>query len=139
LNTILGTDKGAVARPTNPYGGSKLAIDGMIGFAVAAPGLAAVSLRYFNVAGASGRLGEDHRPETHLIPVVLSVAAGERSEVQIYGTDYPTRDGTAVRDYIHVEDLAHAHVLALDSVSAGEHRIYNLGNSMGFSVREVIE
>ncbi len=98
-----------------------------------------LGLGSLTVAGASGRLGEDHRPETHLIPVVLSVAAGERSEVQIYGTDYPTRDGTAVRDYIHVEDLAHAHVLALDSVSAGEHRIYNLGNSMGFSVREVIE
>src|SRR5437763_4516799 len=129
----------AVARPTNPYGGSKLAIDQMIGFMVVAHGLAAVSLRYFNVAGASGQLGEDHHPETHLIPIVLSVAAGERSEVQIYGTDYSTPDGTAIRDYIHVEDLARAHVLALDSVRAGEHRIYNLGNGMGFSVRQVIE
>ncbi len=129
----------AVARPTNPYGGSKLAIDQLIGFAVAAHGLAAVSLRYFNVAGASGPLGEDHHPETHLIPIVLAVAAGERAEVQIYGTDYPTPDGTAIRDYIHVEDLARAHVLALESVRAGEHRIYNLGNGMGFSVREVIE
>lgn len=129
----------AVARPTNPYGGSKLAIDQLISFAVAAHGLAAVSLRYFNVAGASGPLGEDHHPETHLIPIVLAVAAGQRAEVQIYGTDYPTPDGTAVRDYIHVEDLARAHVLALDSVRSGEHRIYNLGNGMGFSVREVIE
>jgi UDP-glucose 4-epimerase len=129
----------AVPRPTNPYGGSKLAIDQLIGFMSAAHGLAAVSLRYFNVAGASGPLGEDHHPETHLIPIVLAVAAGQRAEVQIYGTDYPTPDGTAIRDYIHVEDLARAHVLALDSVRAGEHRIYNLGNGMGFSVRQVIE
>jgi UDP-glucose 4-epimerase len=129
----------AVTRPTNPYGGSKLAIDQMIGFESAAHGLAAVSLRYFNVAGASGRLGEDHHPETHLIPLVLQTAAGQRPEVQIYGTDYPTPDGTAIRDYIHVEDLARAHLLALDSIRAGEHRIYNLGNGMGFSVRDVIE
>lgn len=129
----------AVTRPTNPYGGSKLAIDQMIGFEAAAHGLAAVSLRYFNVAGASGRLGEDHHPETHLIPLVLQTAAGQRSEVQIYGTDYPTPDATAIRDYIHVEDLARAHLLALDNIRAGEHRIYNLGNGMGFSVREVIE
>ena len=106
---------------------------------VAAHGLAAVSLRYFNVAGASGQWGEDHHPETHLIPIVLSVAAGQQPAVQIYGTDYPTTDGTAIRDYIHVEDLARAHLLALDSVHAGEHRIYNLGNGLGFSVREVIE
>jgi UDP-glucose 4-epimerase len=111
----------------------------MIGFESAAHGLAAVSLRYFNVAGASGRLGEDHHPETHLIPLVLQGAAGQRPEVQIYGTDYATPDGTAIRDYIHVEDLARAHLLALDSIRAGEHRIYNLGNGMGFSVRDVIE
>ena len=129
----------AVPRPTNPYGGSKLAIDQMIGFMVAAHDLAAVSLRYFNVAGASGQWGEDHHPETHLIPIVLSVAAGQQPAVQIYGTDYPTTDGTAIRDYIHVEDLARAHLLALDSVHGGEHRIYNLGNGLGFSVREVIE
>jgi UDP-glucose 4-epimerase len=129
----------AVTRPTNPYGGSKIAVDQLIGFMTAAHGLAAVSLRYFNVAGASGQLGEDHHPETHLIPLVLTVAAGQRPEVQIYGTDYRTPDGTAIRDYIHVEDLARAHLLALDSVRAGEHRIYNLGNGMGFSVREVIE
>jgi UDP-glucose 4-epimerase len=129
----------AVTRPTNPYGGSKIAVDQLIGFMTAAHGLAAVSLRYFNVAGASGQLGEDHHPETHLIPLVLTVAAGQRPGVQIYGTDYRTPDGTAIRDYIHVEDLARAHLLALDSVRAGEHRIYNLGNGMGFSVREVIE
>ncbi|MBV9229769.1 MAG: UDP-glucose 4-epimerase GalE [Chloroflexi bacterium] len=129
----------AVTRPTNPYGGSKLAVDQMIGFEAAAHGLAAVSLRYFNVAGAGGHLGEDHHPETHLIPIVLAVAVGQRSAVQIYGTDYPTRDGSAIRDYIHVEDLARAHLLALNSIQAGEHRIYNLGNGQGFSVREVIE
>jgi UDP-glucose 4-epimerase len=129
----------AFTRPANPYGGSKLAIDQVIGFEAAAHGLAAVSLRYFNVAGASGRLGEDHHAETHLIPLVLQAAAGLRSEVQIYGTDYPTPDGTAIRDYIHVEDLARAHVLALECVQAGEHRIYNLGNGKGFSVGEVIE
>jgi UDP-glucose 4-epimerase len=129
----------AVARPSNPYGGSKLAIDQLIGFMATAHDLAAVSLRYFNVAGASGQLGEDHSPETHLIPIVLSVAAGQRSAVQVYGTDYPTPDGTAIRDYIHVEDLARAHLLALNAVHAGEHRIYNLGNGMGFSVQEVIE
>src|SRR5438309_9834253 len=106
---------------------------------VAAHGLAAVSLRYFNVAGASGQWGEDHHPETHLIPIVLSVAAGQQPAVQIYGTDYPTTDGTAIRDYIHVEDLARAHLLALDSASEGGHRVYNLGNGKGFSVREVVE
>src|SRR5437763_7419015 len=129
----------AVPRPTNPYGGSKLAIDQMIGFMVAAHDLAAVSLRYFNVAGASGQWGEDHHPETHLIPIVLQVAAGQRPAVQIYGTDYPTPDGTAIRDYIHVEDLARAHLLALDSARGGEHRILNLGNGNGFSVKEVVD
>ncbi len=129
----------AVTRPTNPYGGSKLAIDQLIGFEAAAHGLAAVSLRYFNVAGASGNLGEVHHPETHLIPLVLRMAAGKREAVEIYGTDYPTPDGTAIRDYIHVEDLARAHTLALNAAQPGEHRIYNLGNGKGFSVREVIE
>src|SRR5438105_1501120 len=125
----------AVARPTNPYGGSKIAVDQLIGFMTAAHDLAAVSLRYFNVAGASGQLGEDHHPETHLIPLVLAAAAGQRSEVQIYGTDYPTPDGTAIRDYIHIEDLAYAHMLALDSVRTGDYRIYNIGNVMRFFVR----
>ena len=127
--------------PTNPYGGSKLAADGLIGFFSRAHGLKATSLRYFNVAGASGALGEDHEPETHLIPLVLRAALGG-SSVKIFGTDYPTADGAAVRDYIHVEDLGRAHLSALEAAGdapAGEHRVYNLGNGAGFSVREVVE
>jgi UDP-glucose 4-epimerase len=127
------------ACPGNPYGASKLAVDAAIGFQCAARGLGATSLRYFNVAGASGPFGELHDPETHLIPLVLRAAAGLRDSIQIYGTDYPTPDGTAIRDYIHVEDLARAHLLALDVAEAGIHRVYNLGNGTGFSVREVIE
>lgn len=129
----------APAVPTNPYGASKLAVDAAIGFESAATGLGAVSLRYFNVAGASGDLGELHDPETHVIPLVLRAAAGLRDSIQIYGTDYPTPDGTAIRDYIHVDDLARAHLLALAACSEGGHRIYNLGNGTGFSVREVVE
>jgi len=129
----------ATTRPTNPYGGSKLAVDQMIGFEAAAHGLAAVSLRYFNVAGASGDLGEVHQPETHLIPLVLSAAVGKREAIDVYGTDYPTHDKTAIRDYIHVEDLARAHILALNTARSSEHQIYNLGNGRGFSVLEVIE
>jgi UDP-glucose 4-epimerase len=125
--------------PTNPYGASKLAVDGMIGAVARARGLAATSLRYFNVAGAGGRFGEDHHPETHLIPLVLQAAAGTRDAVKLFGTDYPTRDGTAVRDYIHVEDLGRAHLLALEAARPGEHRVYNLGNGAGFSVLEVVE
>jgi UDP-glucose 4-epimerase len=128
----------APALPTNPYGSSKLAVDRLIGAVTEARRLAATSLRYFNVAGASGRFGEDHHPETHLIPLVLKAAA-ESSSVKILGTDYPTRDGTAVRDYIHVEDLGRAHLLALEAAEPGEHRVYNLGNGAGFSVREVVE
>jgi UDP-glucose 4-epimerase len=125
--------------PTNPYGASKLAMDQVISYEAAATGLGAVSLRYFNVAGASGTLGERHDPETHLIPIVLQVAARRRPFVQLYGTDYPTPDGTAIRDYIHIEDLARAHLLALEGAVAGEHRIYNLGNGVGSSVRTVID
>ena len=128
----------AVPRPVNAYGASKLAVDLMIRDFCTASGLGAVSLRYFNVAGASGGLGEDHDPETHLIPNVLRVALGQAPAAQIYGTDYPTPDGTAVRDYIHVEDLATAHLLALDGARAAEHRVFNLGNGNGFSVREVV-
>jgi len=124
--------------PTNPYGCSKLAVDRLIGAVCEARGLAATSLRYFNVAGAGGRFGEDHHPETHLIPLVLRAAA-EGSSVKILGTDYSTRDGTAVRDYIPVEDLGRAHLLALEASGPGEHRVYNLGNGAGFSVREVVE
>ena len=125
--------------PTNPYGSSKLAVDQMIRAVAEARGLAATSLRYFNVAGASWRFGEDHHPETHLIPLVLRAASGAQDSVKIFGTDYPTRDGTPVRDYIHVEDLGRAHLLALEAAEPGEHRVYNLGNGAGFSVREVIE
>jgi UDP-glucose 4-epimerase len=126
-------------RPANPYGASKLAVDQMIGEHCAAHGLAAISLRYFNVAGASGEQGEDHEPETHLIPNVLRAALGTLAHVEVFGTDYETPDGTAIRDYIHVEDLARAHLLALEAARGGEHRILNLGNGNGFSVREVID
>ncbi len=128
----------APALPTNPYGSSKLAVDRLIGAVAEARELAATTLRYFNVAGASGRFGEDHHPETHLIPLVLKAAA-QSSSVKIFGTDYETRDGTAVRDYIHVEDLGRAHLLALEAAAPGEHRVYNLGNGAGFSVKEVVE
>ncbi len=126
-------------RPVNSYGASKLAVDMMIRDEATAHGLAAVSLRYFNVAGASGDLGEDHHPETHLIPLVLEVARGKRERVQIYGTDYDTRDGTAVRDYIHIDDLAEAHRLALEAAEPGRHQVFNLGSGDGYSVREVID
>ncbi|CAL9486264.1 UDP-glucose 4-epimerase GalE [Streptomyces griseomycini] len=129
----------APTRPTNPYGASKLAVDHMITGEAAAHGLGAVSLRYFNVAGAYGAHGERHDPESHLIPLVLQVAQGRRDAVSVYGDDYPTPDGTCVRDYIHVADLAEAHLLALEAAAPGEHLICNLGNGNGFSVREVIE
>ncbi|MFD5765618.1 UDP-glucose 4-epimerase GalE [Streptomyces sp. NPDC127049] len=134
----------APTAPTSPYGASKLAVDHMITGECAAHGLAAASLRYFNVAGAYGELGERHEPESHLVPLVLQVALGRREAISVYGDDYPTADGTCVRDYIHVADLAEAHVLALDAmtegtVPAGEHLICNLGNGNGFSVREVVE
>ncbi len=125
--------------PTNPYGASKLAIDHMITSYAVAHGLAAVSLRYFNVAGAHGRFGERHAVETHLIPIVLQVASGARASVAVYGDDWPTADGTCVRDYIHVDDLAEAHQLALQHAQAGTHAVYNLGSGTGFSVREVID
>lgn len=129
----------APPRPANAYGASKLAVDRMIGDFCHAHGLGAVSLRYFNVAGASGGLGEDHDPETHLIPNILQAALGIKECVEVYGTDYPTPDGTAIRDYIHVEDLSDAHLLALDGVRGGQHRIFNLGNGNGFSVSEMID
>jgi UDP-glucose 4-epimerase len=129
----------APERPTSPYGASKLAVDRMIADHCAAHGLGAVSLRYFNVAGASGPYGEDHEPETHAIPSLLAVAVGRQERFEIFGTDYPTPDGTAIRDYIHVEDLGAAHLLALDAIAPGRHAIFNLGNGNGFSVREVVE
>ncbi len=132
-------DEDTPPKPGNAYGASKLAVDQAIAFECAASTLGAVSLRYFNVAGACGPYGERHEPETHLIPLVLQAAAGIRPSVQVFGTDYPTADGTAVRDYIHVEDLARAHLLALASIPGPGHRIYNLGNGTGFSVRQVLE
>ncbi|MEU6893417.1 UDP-glucose 4-epimerase GalE [Streptomyces sp. NPDC046557] len=129
----------SVTAPTNPYGASKLAVDHMIAGECVAHGLAAVSLRYFNVAGAYGEFGERHDPETHLIPLVLQVALGQRASISVFGDDYPTPDGTCVRDYIHVADLAEAHLSALRVATEGEHLICNLGNGSGFSVREVIE
>ncbi|MFI5620709.1 UDP-glucose 4-epimerase GalE [Streptomyces sp. NPDC051567] len=129
----------SVTAPTNPYGASKLAVDHMIAGECVAHGLAAVSLRYFNVAGSYKEFGERHAPETHLIPLVLQVALGERESISVFGDDYPTPDGTCVRDYIHVADLAEAHLAALDHATGGEHLICNLGNGNGFSVREVIE
>ncbi|MEV7970476.1 UDP-glucose 4-epimerase GalE [Sphaerisporangium sp. NPDC088356] len=130
-------------RPTNPYGASKLAVDTTLTAFAGLHGLGAVSLRYFNVAGAftaaDGRVyGERHAVETHLIPNVLAVALGRRESVNVFGTDYPTPDGTCVRDYVHVTDLARAHLLALDSCRPGAHKIYNLGSGTGFSVQEVI-
>ena len=128
----------APPRPTNPYGASKLAIDHAITSYAVAHGLGATSLRYFNVAGAYRGLGENRVVETHLIPLVLQTALGHRDSISVFGTDYPTADGTAVRDYIHIRDLARAHVLALAQSQPGEHRIFNLGSGTGFSVREVI-
>jgi UDP-glucose 4-epimerase len=129
----------AATTPSNPYGSSKLAVDLMIGSFATAYGLAAVSLRYFNVAGAYGSYGERHATETHLIPIALQVAGGDREVLEVFGTDYPTPDGSAVRDYIHVVDLADAHLLALGVARPGEHQIYNLGTSVGTSVLEMAE
>ncbi|TLQ45437.1 UDP-glucose 4-epimerase GalE [Streptomyces marianii] len=125
--------------PTSPYGATKLAVDHMISGECTAHGLAAASLRYFNVAGAYGDCGERHDPESHLIPLVLQVALGTREAISVFGDDYPTPDGTCVRDYIHVADLAEAHLLAMDAITPGEHLVCNLGNGNGFSVREVVE
>ena len=128
--------------PTNPYGVTMLAVEQALADCDQAYGLKSMSLRYFNAAGAdaSGLIGERHRPETHLIPSILKVATGERERISIFGTDYPTPDGTCVCDYIHVSDLAQAHLLALEVLlNGGESATYNLGNSRGYSVREVLE
>jgi UDP-glucose 4-epimerase len=128
----------APTTPTNTYGATKLAVDMMITGECVATDLAAVSLRYFNVAGAAYGVGERHRTETHLIPIALDAVAGRRPALSIYGDDWPTPDGTPIRDYVHVQDLARAHVLALAAAHRGEHLICNLGNGNGFSVREVL-
>lgn len=127
------------AQPVNAYGASKLAVDMMLTSYSRAYGLAATSLRYFNVGGARSQFGERHTVETHLIPNLLMVAAGERETARIFGTDYPTEDGTAVRDYLHVVDLGRAHILALEESAESSHRIINLGSGSGFTVRQVLE
>jgi UDP-glucose 4-epimerase len=133
----------APTRPPNPYAASKLAVDHALSGEAAAHGLAAISLRYFNVVGAHRApdrlIGERHEPETHLVPLALAVAAGRRDKLRLFGADYDTPDGTCVRDYIHVSDLADAHLLALGALVAGTHRIYNLGNGRGFTNRQVID
>ncbi|MEB3149627.1 MAG: UDP-glucose 4-epimerase GalE [Sphaerospermopsis sp.] len=127
--------------PINPYGATKLMVERILSDFDVAYGLKSVCFRYFNAAGAdpSGLLGEDHNPETHLIPLVLQTALGQRQSISIFGTDYPTPDGTCIRDYIHVSDLADAHILGLEYLLKGcESNVFNLGNGNGFSVREVI-
>jgi UDP-glucose 4-epimerase len=126
-------------KPTNAYGESKLLVERMLEWFHDIHGLKYASLRYFNAAGATETLGEAHIPETHLIPIILQVAVGKRESIAIYGTDYPTPDGTCVRDYVHVVDLAQAHLLALEALDEKPQQIYNLGSGRGFSVREVID
>ena len=136
---ILETDR---TFPTNPYGETKLAVEKILKWADNAYGIKYVSLRYFNAAGAhiSGKIGEDHNPESHLIPIILQAALGKRECIYMFGDDYNTKDGTCVRDYIHVTDLADAHILAIDKlIKTNESDIYNLGNGKGFSVKEVVD
>ncbi|WP_186431229.1 UDP-glucose 4-epimerase GalE [Clostridium sp. BSD9I1] len=136
---ILENDK---TFPTNPYGESKLAVEKILKWCDNAYGIKYTALRYFNAAGAhvSGKIGEHHNPETHLIPIILQVALGQRDKIMIFGDDYKTEDGTCIRDYIHVYDLASAHLLALERLmDGGESAVYNLGNGKGFSVKEVVE
>lgn len=131
-------DESAALRPGSPYGESKLVLERTLGWLERTRGLSWCALRYFNAAGATEERGEDHRPETHLIPLVLQVAAGKRETISVFGADYDTPDGTCIRDYIHVSDLAEAHLLAIQSPGKVGH-VYNLGNGKGFSVMEVIE
>ncbi|MCU1222858.1 MAG: UDP-glucose 4-epimerase [Edaphobacter sp.] len=129
----------AKLKPTNPYGESKLLVEQMLGWLNVSHGFRYASLRYFNVAGAIEGYGEAHEPESHLIPLILDVALGRRASIKIFGRDYPTKDGTCVRDYIHVQDLAEAHLLALGALKEKSRLIYNIGNGQGFTVLEVIE
>jgi UDP-glucose 4-epimerase len=128
----------APLRPANPYGETKAIVERMLPWYERQAGIRYISLRYFNAAGATELRGEDHRPETHLIPIALQAAMGKREAIPLYGTDYPTPDGTCIRDYVHVTDLATAHILALERLESGS-GVYNLGNGTGFSNREVIE
>ena len=129
----------AALAPTNPYGESKLLVEQMLSWIHRIHGLRYASLRYFNVAGAVPGRGEAHEPESHLIPLILDVALGRRASIKIFGQDYPTPDGTCIRDYIHVQDLAEAHLLAFEGLDVRDRMIYNLGNGLGFSVRQVVE
>ena len=131
----------APKKPINPYGETKLAVEKMCHYQSCAGKLSYAALRYFNAAGAGNncQLGEAHQPESHLIPLIIEAALGKRSEIKIYGADYPTPDGTCVRDYIHIEDLCSAHLLALEKLGGNRELIYNLGNETGYSVKEVIE
>ena len=129
----------APLRPTNAYGESKLLVEKMLAWMYRVHGFSYASLRYFNVAGAAAGRGESHEPESHLIPLILDVALGRREKIRIYGDDYPTADGSCVRDYVHIEDLAEAHLLAFEALGKGGQRIYNLGNGSGFTVRQVID
>jgi UDP-glucose 4-epimerase len=129
----------APLHPTNAYGESKLLVEQMLSWLNRSHGFRYASLRYFNVAGALPGRGEDHEPESHLIPLILDVAIGRRKSIKIFGTDYPTPDGTCIRDYIDVRDLARAHLLAFQALQTRDRLIYNLGNGKGFSVREVVD
>ena len=132
-------EEDTVLAPTNAYGESKLLVEHMLTWLNRIHGLRYASLRYFNVAGAVEGRGEAHEPESHLIPLILDVALGRRKSIKIFGQDYPTPDGTCIRDYVHVGDLADAHILALDALGTHSRLIYNIGNGHGFSVREVVE
>lgn len=132
-------DEAHPKKPTSTYGYAKYQVEQGLEWLNRLRGLGVCCLRYFNASGCSQELGEDHSPETHLIPLILQVAAGERTHISVFGSDYPTPDGTCVRDYIHVLDLAKAHVIALEALQPGELRAYNLGNGQGYSVRQVIE
>ena len=132
-------EEDAALAPTNPYGESKLLVEHMLSWMNRIHGLRYASLRYFNVAGAVEGRGEAHEPESHLIPLILDVALGRRKSIKIFGKDYPTPDGTCIRDYVHVGDLADAHILAFEGLSTRSRLIYNIGNGQGFSVREVVD
>ena len=133
--------EGATAKPINPYGETKWAVERMCHYQSQAGKLRFAALRYFNAcgAGSDGTLGEDHRPESHLIPLIIQAAMGKRPDIKIYGADYPTPDGTCIRDYIHIDDLCRAHLLALNRLDERAELVYNLGNGRGYSVRQVIE